>query len=209
MRWLFARVPATGDPSHDDGFTLIELLVVIGLGTIVSVAVTSVLITGLRSQSEVSSHQTSLEQTRVAMQRITRAIRDATQIQSATSSALIFTEATNSGGTTTTTITSVTSGSATSLQMHDSTTNATNTVLTSLANGATTPVFKYIPVSGYVAANPAAVDAYSCAIAGTTPTAYAPACIGSVTVHLQQLIKGVSTTLPTNLLDTVELRNQP
>ena len=208
MKGLFARVRATDDPSHDDGFTLIELLVVIGLGAIVSVAVTSVLITGLRSQSEVSSHQTSLEQTRVAMQRITRAIRDAVQIQSAADNSLIFTEATNSCGTTTTTITTVTSGSTTSVQMHDSTSNTTSTLLTSLANGASTPVFQYVSISGYTSTT-GTVDTTSCAISGTTPTAYAPDCIGRVTVHLQQLIKGVSTTLPTNLQDTVELRNQP
>ncbi|HVU75084.1 MAG TPA: prepilin-type N-terminal cleavage/methylation domain-containing protein, partial [Mycobacteriales bacterium] len=72
MRKVLARVRGESEA----GFTLVEMLTVMVLGSVIGVAVTSAMVSGLKSQTRVNAHQTSLEQTRVAMQRVTREIRN-------------------------------------------------------------------------------------------------------------------------------------
>lgn len=225
VRRLLGRVRGRDDEA---GFTLIEMLTVMVLGAIIGVAVTSAMISGLRSQTRVDAHQTSLEQTRVAMQRVTREVRNAGPkgVLSAYDNEIVvaqdrgsnayrtmdFKITTSAGIRTLVLVETDYSGSGCSIASTTASTCVasaprTTTVLPSIANDSTTPLFAYTPWTGYTPKS-SAVTASTCVWSGYSPTRYAPECPGKVTIHLMQLISGAPSNRPTDLSDTVELRNQ-
>jgi hypothetical protein len=213
------------------GVTLVESIVSMVIGSAIGAMVLSAIVSGLRSQTRVDSHQTSLEQTRVAVQRITREIRNLGGYKSLLTAQyydIAFNQARPSGYRTVE-FTTVTSASSTTLVMLTTdfvpnnsgspctidptmrsgcTTQGPKTtpMLTSLANVASnTPLFTYSRKDGYSDPN---VDPTTCIWAGHTPTQAAVECPGAVNIDLQQLISKGRANQPTDVKDTVQLRNQ-
>jgi type II secretory pathway pseudopilin PulG len=227
MRADLRRHARAGDA--ESGFTLVEQLVVMVLSAMIGTAVLSVTITGLRSQTRVDAHQTSLEQTRVALQRVSREIRDIAPggIIAAFDNELVIAQdrgaqayrtldyaIASSGGSKSLVLVQKDYAGGTSCNVRtmkpslcSSSSQRTTTVLPSLANAGTDAVFRYTPRAGYTSAT-ASVNPATCAWPGQTASQYAQDCPGYVTIHLEQLVSGASTTTPTDLTAEVDLRNQ-
>ena len=71
-----------------DGFTMIELLLVITLSLIVIGGTVGVLIAGMRSEPRIAERTADIQAARVAMERLTREIRQGATVTSATGSTI-------------------------------------------------------------------------------------------------------------------------
>lgn len=71
--------------SHTKGTTLIEMLVYIMIFTVLSIAVVNVLVTMMKSFSEVQAYRDLTEASTVSLERITREIKGATSVDTANS----------------------------------------------------------------------------------------------------------------------------
>jgi prepilin-type N-terminal cleavage/methylation domain-containing protein len=203
----------------DRGFTLVEVLMVLLLFGIVSAIVAAVTTSGLHHQRELQDRSDALASARTAMQRIDRDIRSTSQIDYATSSELLMQEPLYTG----TTVTGSrwvcyytrTVGTATTLvqdvntasDVCPSTPSTLSKVLVSnVTNSDASPLFSFSPVTSYAAPSGSSVDASTCAMSGTSPAAYDPSCIGTVTVHI--LTQPSSLSGPVSVSDNgTELRN--
>lgn len=203
----------------DRGFTLTELLVVIMLFGVIGSIVTTAATTGLRHQTQLQDRSTALSEARVAVQRVDRDIRSASQVDYATASKLVMQESTYTGSTATGSewvcYYTTTVGSDTELiQQFDPTSDSCPSTSPTLSkvlvhhvvNAAATPVFAYSPIAGFTA-TASSVDSSSCAISGSSPASYAPSCIGTITVHL--LVQPSTISTPVSMNDNgTEVRNQ-
>lgn len=203
----------------DQGFTLVELLMVILLFGIVGSIVATVASSGLHHQRELEDRSDALSQARTAVQRIDRDIRSTSQIDYATSSKILMQEPVYTGTTVTGTrwvcYYTRTSGTSTQLIYDVNTTtdvcpsspsSLSKSLVENVTNNSANPLFAFSPVTGYAAPSGSNVNASSCAMSGTSPTAYDPSCIGTVTVHV--LTQPSSLNGPVSFNDNgTELRN--
>lgn len=223
MRRAMARVRGDADAA---GFTLVEMLTVMILGSVIGVAVMSAIVSGLRSQTRVDAHQTSLEQTRVALQRVTREIRGLAVLEQAFPNDLIFdlkrpsgfrreelTTATANGRTDLVLLTTDFTGSGCTTDTQLACTHGSptpTTILPSVANSSSTPLFTFQgPRTGYTVPAGQTVDTGTCIRANQTPVQADQGCPNMIRVRLLQLIKGAPNNRPTDLKDDVQLRNLP
>lgn len=80
-RWAKDRVSSAASP---DGFTLIELLLAITLTLIILGGAVGVLITGMKSEPRIAERTADIQAARVAMERLTREIRQGASVTTAT-----------------------------------------------------------------------------------------------------------------------------
>jgi type II secretory pathway pseudopilin PulG len=74
------------DAGSADGFTLIELLLVISLTLIILGGTVGILIAGVKSEPRIAERTADIQAARVAMERLTREIRQGVTVTSATGS---------------------------------------------------------------------------------------------------------------------------
>ncbi len=78
--------------SGSAGFTMIELLVTMTLALVVLTAVSSLLIDGLHDQAAVETRSSQLDQAQVAMQRLVRNLRDASNVTVLSAGSISYSE---------------------------------------------------------------------------------------------------------------------
>lgn len=193
----------------DDGSMLVELIVGMLLMAIVGLIVLDGIVGGFRAQRGLQNRGEALAQIRTAAQRVTREIREASPILTATATSLTIEHDTDNNGSVTKTWTLDTSGSTASLVLDTTTTTGgvasapvRTTVLSDL-DGTTLP-FDYDNIPGWVAPSGSAVNADTCAISGTSPVSYSRYCIGTVFLHL---VRNISGHTPVTVDATVDVRN--
>jgi prepilin-type N-terminal cleavage/methylation domain-containing protein len=75
---------------QEAGFTLIELLVASAMGVVLLGAVSSMVISAMRSQPDLSKKSQNISEARWVLERLTREIRNGVRIDSATASSVSF-----------------------------------------------------------------------------------------------------------------------
>jgi prepilin-type N-terminal cleavage/methylation domain-containing protein len=204
-------------PRRDDGgFTLTELLVVMTLSGIIGSVVVAAVTTGLHKQTQVQDRNDALAQARTALQRVDRDIRSTSAVEAATPTEIKLQESQS-------TVTRLMDyrivpgiGSFSDLVVDETDTSnppgvampavAEVTLLTDLVQTASHQVFNFAPIANYGA--PSTVSNVTCAVAGTSPTAYDPSCIGTITVSL--MVQPHSLAQPISMTDNgTDLRNLP
>jgi prepilin-type N-terminal cleavage/methylation domain-containing protein len=187
------RPPGAPRSLRDAGFTLTELLVVITLTGIVGSITVAAVTTGLRKQSQVQDRNDALAQARTALQRVDRDIRSSDPLEAAQANQIVVQESQATETRTMTYSVIPAAGSTSQLVVDESDVSSSGVALTSpprrvvlsnLVNTSTNPVFNFSPSSTYTASSTGTVNTATCAVSGTTPVAYDPTCVGTVTVNL-------------------------
>jgi type II secretory pathway pseudopilin PulG len=185
---------------------LVELMVGMILMSVVGLIVLDGIVGGFKAQRGLQDRGEALAQIRAAAQRVTREIREANPVLSATATTLTIEHDTDTAGITVTkTWTLDTSGSTASLVL-DTTLTGGPTVRTTVLSdldGSTLP-FAYRSISGWSPPSGSTVDAVTCAEAGTSPVTYSQSCIGAITLSL---VRNISGHTPVTVSARVDLRN--
>jgi prepilin-type N-terminal cleavage/methylation domain-containing protein len=202
------------DRRRDRGFTLTELLVVITITGILGSIIVAVVTMGLHQQTQAQDRSDAMAQARTAIQRLDRDIRSSDPLKTATDTSIDLCEVQPS------TVEDVTYSVVTvgsTVELVADTGNVSNcfatpasttraVLLKNLVATTTYPVFNYSPVTGYTAPSDGSVSTLNCLRSGTSPAAYDPSCIGTVTVSLR--VQPRSLTSPVQLTDNgTDLRN--
>jgi prepilin-type N-terminal cleavage/methylation domain-containing protein len=203
----------------DGGFSLVELLVAIMLSTIVGGIITTAIVESFHRQTEIDARANAVNSVRQALERMMREIRGAGRLVNVSSNQLEFLETTPAGVTRDLTYSVVTSGTDTSLALHEVDSAGASppdrTVVDHLASGSAAPVF-----SVYQAApswQPTATVDSNC-VDSAHPGVYPPECVGALSVHLivdpvraggQSLCAGAAagSTCYVDVLDDADVRN--
>jgi prepilin-type N-terminal cleavage/methylation domain-containing protein len=197
----------------DGGFTLTELLVSMILFAIVGGAITVAATSGLRHQRQIQDRGDALATARTALQRVDRDIRSAAPLAGASGTALAMVE-TGSSNQLVCYLIQSTSGTTAELVQTTVTypgscpaaaTTGSKILLADLVNTASTPVFSFTPVGGYVAPASGSVNAGTCVLTAS-PSSYDPSCIGIVTVQISVLPSDITSAVTVSDKGT-EVRN--
>ena len=191
----------------DSGASLVELLVGIALLLMVTGIVADTIVNALRVQTRLGERTSDLDDTRAALQRTTRDVRDLSRVDGASGTGFAAQRDTDAGPVLLSWSLRPPSGSSATTALVLTTTSpsgATSTSVVLPSVDPTTAVWTYQPRSGYTPRDPTTVDASTCLIVGSNPPAYAPQCIGTVGVRLRVPAR---VGVPTELTDTVTLRN--
>lgn len=192
--------------SGDEGISLVEVLVGMSLMALVGTLVLSTVTSGLRTQRTMTDRASGMADLRTAAQRLSKDVREADPLLLAQEQALAVRQAV-AGGHRDVTWRVI----GTELVKDESTTTAAGVVsalprvvvLRGLEAGAAP--FGVVPSATYAPRAGSTTDPGTCVLAGSTPTTYAPECVGSVTLRLTRTLL---TGAPLALEQTVELRNR-
>lgn len=197
----------------DAGYTLTELLVILALSGVIGTIVVAATTTGLHKQTQVQDRSDAMSQVRTAMQRVERDIRSSNPLEAARGDQIVVQEV-QATVTRTVTYSVIADGTKSELVKNEtdvSSSGATTQVpqfveLANIVNPASSPVFTFEPTTTYTPPADGGVSATTCAIAGTSPTAYDPTCIGTVVMHL--MVQPASLGTPIDITDDgTDLRN--
>jgi type II secretory pathway pseudopilin PulG len=198
--------------ADDSGSMLVELLVGMVLMSIIGLVVLDGIVGGFKAQRGLQDRGEALAQIRTAAQRVTRQVREAHPVDWAERTTLTL----RRDDTSTTQLRYrwylQTTGGVTSLMQQTQPTDRNGVALAAYSTGVpvlagidgTTLPFAYEPVAQWTAPSGSTTDATTCAMAGTSPVTYDPACIGAVTLDLVRKVPGHT---PVTVHARVELRN--
>jgi type II secretory pathway pseudopilin PulG len=186
---------------------LVELVVGMVLMAVVGTIVLDGVIGGFKAQRVMESRSAELASLRTAVQRVTRELREADPVLSASATSITIEHATDAGSVQRTWWLDSASGSLKAKSVvtaNGVTTTTPESVVVSGLDTATLP-FSYAPVPGWTAPSGSTVDEGTCAIAGTSPVSYEGRfCIGKITLHLAL----TTTANPVSVSATVDVRNR-
>lgn len=186
---------------------LVELVVGMLLMGIIATVVLDGIVSGMQTQRTLQLRSEAQSAARTAAQRMTRIMREASYIRGATATTLDLQRTLADGSTQYDSYAFTGSGASAQITQTTSvvstagvtTSSSTRTVIDGL--DASTLPFSYSASTSWT---PTSTVDSSCAISGTSPTAYARECIGYLTLNLSRAITGHTSVL---VIAKVDWRN--